>query len=262
MRVFVVIPAYNEDAHIRQTITQVAAAGSYDIVVVDDGSEDRTFDYARQGVTALRHPANRGMGAALVTGMTYALEHDADIIVHFDADGQHDARDIAVVIGPLLEDCADIVLGSRYLKANKLPWTKRYLSHKPALWMKNTTTGLRLTDVHSGFRALNRHAAEAIHITQDRMAHASEIVSEIARQQLRYFGRVYDWSNHHSGPACQPWSHSHHGGRPTILQLLGSTLSAGFINITYAHEKNHRSHNGVRALLARLRACGVQRCDA
>jgi glycosyltransferase involved in cell wall biosynthesis len=186
MQVFIVIPAYNEAQRIGQTLSGVLHAGFSNIVVVDDGSTDDTYSIAAQFVRTLRHSVNRGMGAALVTGTQFALQHGADIIVHFDADGQHNAAEIQRVIEPIVSGTADISLGSRYLQENDLPLTKKFLIHKPALLVQNFLTGLHLTDVHSGFRAMARAAARQVIITQDRMAHASEITNEIRRRRLRY----------------------------------------------------------------------------
>ncbi len=186
MNIAVVIPAFNEEQRIVATLRSVRDAGYHQIIVVDDGSADHTSEQARPFATVLRHPINRGMGAALATGTQYALDTGADIIVHFDADGQHQASDIARVIAPLQSGRAAIVFGSRYLGTSKVPWTKKYLLHMPARALQNMTTGLHLSDVHNGFRALDRTAAAAIHISQDRMAHASEIVSEAKRLGLRF----------------------------------------------------------------------------
>lgn len=185
-RICIVIPAFNEAKRIVTTVQTLIAQGYADIIVVDDGSTDATGAVIAPFAKVLRHRVNRGMGAALATGTQYALRHGADIIVHFDADGQHRAEDIAALIVPLQDDRADIVFGSRYMGLSEVPWTKRYLLHAPARWFQNRMTGIRLTDVHNGFRAMNRRAASQIRIRQDRMAHASEIVSEVKRNGLRY----------------------------------------------------------------------------
>jgi glycosyltransferase involved in cell wall biosynthesis len=185
--VAIVIPAYNEEKNIVRVLESIKALGRYTCIVVDDGSRDATADLARQYAIVLTHVVNRGMGAALATGTLFALLIGATYIVHFDGDGQHQATDIAAVVAPLERGEADIVFGSRYLGAGvNVPWTKRYLLHMPALALQRLMTGLRLTDVHNGFRAMNRHAAETILIRQDRMAHASEIVNEVKRNRLRY----------------------------------------------------------------------------
>lgn len=199
MKTAIVIPAFNEALLLRKTLTNVRASGFDWIIVVDDGSTDDTARIGAEMATVVRHPINRGMGAALVSGTQHALRNGADCIVHFDADGQHTASEIERLVAPIRNGKADIVLGSRYLQPNKLPFTKKYLIHRPALLFQNLLTGLKLTDVHNGFRAMNRTAAEQIIITQDRMAHASEIVSEVARNRLRYLEVPVTISYHEYG---------------------------------------------------------------
>src|SRR3990167_2304004 len=111
-----VVPAYNEEKMIGRIVEGLKSAVQ-NIVVVDDCSIDRTREIAEQaGAIGLRHRLNRGQGAALQTGMSYALLHGADIIIHFDADGQHSVQDIPSLIGPLKAKVCDVVLGSRFLR--------------------------------------------------------------------------------------------------------------------------------------------------
>ncbi|MBI4090630.1 MAG: glycosyltransferase family 2 protein [Candidatus Komeilibacteria bacterium] len=186
MKTVIVIPAHNEARNIEATLRSLRKAGYAHIVVIDDGSEDATSLTARRSAIVLHHAINRGMGAALETGTAWALAHGAECIVHFDADGQHRADEVSRVIAPILAHKADVVLGSRYLQPSQTPWTKKYLLHMPALALQTILTGMHLTDVHNGFRALSRRAAQLIRIRQDRMAHASEIISEIQHHRLRY----------------------------------------------------------------------------
>jgi len=187
MNTWVVIPAYNEERHLERTLNDVRnQSDRYHVVVVDDGSTDRTYDIARSHARAIRHPVNRGMGAALVTGTRYALLQGADCIVHFDADGQHHASEIRRFIDKIETGEYDVVLGSRYLDSHSTPFTKKYFIHWPARVFQNAMTGVRLTDVHNGFRAMSRSAAEKIRIEQDRMAHNSEIVAQLRARRLRF----------------------------------------------------------------------------
>ena len=185
--VWVVIPAFNEAPRIEKTLTELLRHFSGTVVVVDDASRDDTF--ARVGrfpVWLLRHPINCGQGAALQTGIDFALRQGADVIVTFDADGQHDASEIAPLIGPVLSGEADVALGSRFLGTARGIPLLRWLTLKLAILFTRLTSGLALTDVHNGFRAFSRHAAATIRIQQPRMAHASEILEEIARHRMRY----------------------------------------------------------------------------
>ncbi|HMO33065.1 MAG TPA: glycosyltransferase family 2 protein [Lacibacter sp.] len=186
--VYVIIPCYNEDpAVLRATLQNVLQEG-YRLVLVDDGSV-RPPAAACDGlpVHLLRHPVNLGQGAALQTGMDYALQQGAAWLVHFDADGQHRAADIAALLQPLEEGRADVALGSRFLgkQSNGVPLLKRVLIFA-ARYVNYLFTGILLTDAHNGLRAFGRTAAEKIRITENRMAHASELLFLVKKHRLRY----------------------------------------------------------------------------
>lgn len=187
MKTTIVIPAYNEEQNIGNVLVELRNHGYHNVVVVDDGSYDNTFEAAKKYAIVIRHHVNRGMGAALQTGTEYALERNAACIVHFDADGQHRAEDIPALVEPVQSGLYDITLGSRYLgSAVQLPWTKRWFIHMPGRIFQNILTGVQLTDVHNGLRAMNEKAARAIIIRQDRMAHNTEIIQQIKRNKLRF----------------------------------------------------------------------------
>jgi glycosyltransferase involved in cell wall biosynthesis len=181
---WVVIAAYNEARALGQVIAGLARF-SYRVVVVDDGSSDGTAAVAvSAGAEVLRHPINLGQGAALQTGIEYALRRGADYLVTFDADGQHRADDIASLLAPLAAARADFALGSRFLgSAVNLPPLRRLLL-RAAAWFTRVTTGLQVTDAHNGLRAMTRTGAAHIRLRQNRMAHASEILHQIAASGL------------------------------------------------------------------------------
>jgi glycosyltransferase involved in cell wall biosynthesis len=188
-QVYVVIAAYNEGAVIARVVTDVSRAG-YQVIVVDDGSPDTTADIAHAaGAIVIRHPFNLGQGAALQTGIEYALAQSAAVIVTFDADGQHRVSDIARLTVALVEDRADFALGSRFLgQAPNLPALRRLMLQAATLFTR-LTTGLAVTDTHNGLRAMTSRGAAAIRLRQNRMAHASECLSQIAASGLRYVER-------------------------------------------------------------------------
>ena len=186
MSIWIVIAAYNEEHSIGHVVKDLVKAGYKNVVVVDDGSDDDTSRTAKQHTKyVLRHIINRGQGAALKTGIDFALEHDADIIVTFDADGQHRVQDIPAMVEHVKNNEVDLALGSRFLADTKVPFFRKIVL-KGAVLVLWIFYGVKLTDAHNGFRALSSHAAEQIEITMDGMAHASEIVSEIRKKNLSF----------------------------------------------------------------------------
>jgi glycosyltransferase involved in cell wall biosynthesis len=194
---FVIIAAYNEESCIRRVAAEVRARYP-NVVVVDDGSRDRTFEEARRGAAfALRHAINRGQGAALQTGIEFALRQGAEFIVTFDADGQHRVEDVAAMVAPIAHGECDITLGSRFLGgAENMPASRRRMLRMAVLFTR-VVNRVRVTDAHNGFRAFSRRAAERINITLDRMEHASELIDQVRQSgypfrevpvQIRYTG--------------------------------------------------------------------------
>lgn len=186
MKTLVIIPAYNEASAIGLVVSGVISHG-YPVVVIDDGSRDNTIMVARQaGAVVLGHLINRGQGAALKTGISYAVANDYEAVVFFDADGQMAPAEIGKIIAPIIEGRADVVLGSRFLgQVINLSAIKR-LVLTLARWFTIATSGLKLTDVHNGFQAWRLSALKKITLKQDRQAYASELLYEIARHKLRY----------------------------------------------------------------------------
>ena len=185
---WVVVPTFNEEHSLAAVLTGLVGRGA-EVVVVDDGSSDATAQVALTfPVTLLRHASNLGQGAALQTGLRYALAMaETRYIVTFDADGQHSADDIAPLLAPLAAGTHDVALGSRFVaggRAVNISPQKRLLL-RLALGFTRATTGLHLTDTHNGLRALTVAAAARLTITQNRMAHASEILEQVARARLR-----------------------------------------------------------------------------
>jgi glycosyltransferase involved in cell wall biosynthesis len=182
----VVMPAYNEAEAVGPVVAALVARG-HRVIVVDDGSRDATADAARRnGAVVLRHAVNRGQGAALQTGIAYALKHGAEVIVTFDSDGQHAAEDVDTLAAPLLAGRADVVLGSRFRGTSVGISALRRLILRCAVLFTRYASGLRVTDTHNGLRAFTRAAAAKLDIRLDRMAHASEILDQIVQHRLRY----------------------------------------------------------------------------
>ncbi len=187
MKIFIVIPAYNEENKIGKVVKELITAGYKNVVVIDDGSKDNTFKVAKSaGAITLRHVINRGQGAGLQTGITYALNNGAGIIVTYDADGQHSKNDLPAIIKPVRLGQVDAALGSRFRKTDSNTPPIRKLFLKGGALLFRIFYGVNLSDSHNGFRALSRNAAKKINITSDDMAHASEIIDEISRKNIKY----------------------------------------------------------------------------
>ena len=184
--VFVVVPAYNEGARLSRVLDDLNRTG-YQVVVVDDGSVDATADTARNhGCFVLRHAFNRGQGAALQTGMTFALREGADVIVTFDADGQHLTADLPALLAPVLEGRCDVALGNRFLNGqSNVPAFRKVVLHLGRAFTF-LTSGVQVGDCHNGYRAFSRKGAAAVSLKQDRMAHASELYDQIRRARLSF----------------------------------------------------------------------------
>ncbi len=188
-RVFVVIPTFNEAINELTKVVRSLLRFNYSVVVVDDGSTPALL--AEQLPAPLHlctHLLNLGQGAALQTGIEYSLSQGAQIVVTFDADGQHRAEDIAPLIAPIRDGSVDVALGSRFsegARAENIPLIKLALLRVAVLGTR-IMTGLKLTDTHNGLRAFSRSAATAMQLTQNRMSHASQILQRISERELRF----------------------------------------------------------------------------
>lgn len=185
--VFIIIPVYNEAAVIAQTLHEVMKTG-HTVVVIDDGSVDSTGDIVQTfPVYYIYHPVNIGQGAALQTGMDFARACNADAVIHFDADGQHRASDIPALLQPILDDECDIVFGSRFLRTSgsQIPFSRKIFLQlaRRVNWL---FTGILLSDAHNGLRALSKKALHTIYFSENKMAHASEILWLMKEHALRY----------------------------------------------------------------------------
>lgn len=202
--IFVVIPAFNEAMGVGPVVMELHERYK-NVILVDDGSTDATMENAQQaGAVVLRHMVNRGQGAALQTGITYALSRGANCIVTFDADGQHRVEDIERLVEPIRRGECDVVLGSRFLdvpadscgegaltqtllteKSEAMPTGRRFMLRAAVLFTR-VVNRMNLTDTHNGLRAFSRRAAEQIDLHLDRMAHASELLDQIRESGLPY----------------------------------------------------------------------------
>lgn len=186
-KIFIVLPTFNEEKVIQNTLREIKNAGYENIIVVDDGSKDQTYRRAKEveKVIVLRHRLNRGYGAAIKTGIEAAKLLGADIIATMDGDGQHDPKDISKVVAPIIKNEVEVVLGTRLKNPKKMPFYKRIQNY-----IANIITwylfGLWVTDSQSGFRAYSRNALEKINTRYDRYEYASEVLREIYIYKLKF----------------------------------------------------------------------------
>lgn len=159
--VVVIVPAYNEERFIGSVVLKLLQQ-PLTVIVVDDGSQDETAAIARlAGAMVIRHPHNQGKGYALNTGISFGRELQPDAIVTIDADGQHLPEQLADLVRPILQDQADLVIGSRYLRpASETPRHRR-LGHLFFNWLTHHASGIAATDSQSGYRAFSPRAYNA-----------------------------------------------------------------------------------------------------
>jgi len=184
--IYIIIPVFNERRTIR-TVIESLLPFEYEIVLVDDCSTDGTTDYVKDlPIFYLRHEVNLGQGAAIQTGISFALLQNAEAFITFDGDGQHRATDIDNLVKPLLLNEADVTLGSRFLPS---AFTNISFFKKGAIQIAKSInflfTGQWLSDAHNGLRAFNRKAAGVLDLKENGMAHASEILFKIHEHKLK-----------------------------------------------------------------------------
>lgn len=179
-----ILPAYNEEVAIGSIVLRTKEYVDR-IIVVDDGSHDRTAEVAAMaGAEVIRHPENKGKGAALKTG--FAAVNSPAAIVTIDTDGQHDPADIPKIVEPILRGEADMVNGSRYINGNKndTPLYRR-LGQMVLDKATNFDSGLSVTDSQSGFRAFNPDFRDAFRFVQSGLAIESEMLTDAAAAGMR-----------------------------------------------------------------------------
>lgn len=185
-KIVAVLPAYNEEISIG-SIVLLTNTFVDNVIVIDDGSSDRTADIARSaGAEVILHGVNRGKGGALKTGFAAAANLGADIIVTMDTDGQHNPADIPKLVVPIIEGSADVVNGSRYLNGveNNTPFYRR-IGQTILDRFTNLNSGLKITDTQSGFRAFTNSTKDIFRFNSQGMAIESEMLADVAKSHLR-----------------------------------------------------------------------------
>ena len=184
----IIVPAFNESAVIHKVLKsiprRVKGLSRVQVVVIDDGSTDETAQEAQKAnVAIVSHSINRGLGAAIKTGIEWVKLNGSDIAVTFDSDGQHYPKDIHKIIKSLITQKADLVIGTRFALKQKIPKDRKVLN-----WLANIATllifGVSSTDSQSGLRAFSKKAIDLIDFKGERMDFSSEILHEAKRHHL------------------------------------------------------------------------------
>lgn len=179
------MPAFNEEKNIAPLIVNIQKLG-YNVLICDDASTDETANIAKKlGAVVVQHSKNLGYGGSIRSLFSKARELHCDILVTFDADGQHNFNDIKNLIQPILDDNADIVIGSRFLeKKSKMP-KYREVGIKTLTKLANISGNLQVTDSQSGFRAYNKKSIQSISPSEDAMGVSTEILIKAAQEKFR-----------------------------------------------------------------------------
>jgi glycosyltransferase involved in cell wall biosynthesis len=185
MKIVIGIPAYNEEKNIAAILVKLKKI-SQDIIVCDDGSNDLTADIGvEMGAIVIQHKRNLGYGAGIRSIFLKAKEISADVLVTFDADGQHKVEDINSVLKPIIKNEADIVIGSRFLSnETKIP-KYRKIGIKTITSITNSSIGEKLSDSQSGFRAYNKKTLEKVNPSESGMGVSTEILIKASKEKLK-----------------------------------------------------------------------------
>jgi len=186
LKIVIGLPAYNEEKNIASIVLTLQEL-DYSVIVCNDGSSDQTGKIAeKMGAIVVNHQKNRGYGASIKSLFDKAKEMDSDILITFDADGQHNVSEIKDVLTPLISKKADIVIGSRFLGEGegKIP-KYRKVGIKAITKISSLSHDLDVKDTQSGFRGYNKKALNEINPTEDGMGISTEILIKASKQDLK-----------------------------------------------------------------------------
>jgi glycosyltransferase involved in cell wall biosynthesis len=185
MKIVIGIPAFNEEKNIAGILIKLKKFSQH-IVVCDDGSNDLTAKISEElGAIVIKHEKNLGYGAAIKSIFLKSQEINADVLITFDADGQHRIEDINKVLEPIKDNTADMVIGSRFLNNKQKIPKYRKVGIKAITELTNIVSGTKITDSQSGFRAYNKKILEKINPTESGMGISTEILIKIQKSGLR-----------------------------------------------------------------------------
>jgi len=207
LKIIIGIPAFNEEKNIGPIVAKLKK--KYDqVIVCDDGSSDMTETIASSlGAHVVKHDKNLGYGSAIKTIFNEAGKLEGDVLVTFDADGQHQISEIDSVLQPLFENKADIVIGSRFLGETKDLPKYRKIGIKTITGLTNIMTGSKITDSQSGFRAYSKKVLKEISPTESGMGISTEILIKASKKEMRIVEVPITISYEGSTHSQEPISH-------------------------------------------------------
>ncbi|MDD5454682.1 MAG: glycosyltransferase family 2 protein [Candidatus Ratteibacteria bacterium] len=186
MKIYVLIPAYNESGRIGRLVSQIQKLDSVSkIIVIDDGSNDSTREEAeRAGAVVLKHEKNKGKGAALRTGFSYIKKQDCDAVITLDGDGQHKYNEIPNFIEEYKKGNTDVVVGSRMMKCRNMPFI-RYITNRFTSFITSLLCRYSVSDSQSGFRLISTEVLKRIELSTSNFEIESEIIIKAARKGFK-----------------------------------------------------------------------------
>ena len=207
MKIIIGIPAFNEEKNIGPIVAKLKK--KYDqVIVCDDGSSDMTETIASSlGACVVKHDKNLGYGSAIKTIFNEAGKIEGDVLVTFDADGQHQISEIDSVLQPIFENKADIVIGSRFLGETKDLPRYRKIGIKTITGLTNVMTGSKITDSQSGFRAYAKNVLKEISPTESGMGISTEILIKASKKEMRIVEVPITISYENNTHSQEPISH-------------------------------------------------------
>ncbi len=206
VKIVAVIPCLDEEKFIGDIVIRTRRQVSK-VIVVDDGSTDQTAEVATvSGAEVIRHQKQRGAGAATMSGFEAALKQSADIVIALDGDGQHDPDEIPLLLQPILDGQADLVIGSRFLKVAKVP-TYRKLGIDVITWLYNLGVKNKIIDAQSGFRAYSKKTLESIHITIPGFGFSIQTLVQARKSGVRIVEVPISIIYHDQGSTVNPFIH-------------------------------------------------------